>query len=290
MRTIQFDMRAQTESLARIDNNVAERVEAELFIDLTGTYEHPEMTGRIDIEPGGLVDIPFVTGTYEIQRGRVSLVGEIEEAEVDILALRNEPIYIDGTPRKISLLLGGTVSAITWDCIVQGDTSGVTATQRGCLDYLVLGAGDVAVSDMDVRRSGGGGLTNARKPLQVVGHVTEFDFSKRLEAAAPRYREYVPDVKLRLGQIGPELEVATPVEWMDFDYGHIRSAWHYTRGYPGFLLRQSRELNFRIEILDPVSIEYSRDIRAYLNERIIFDPLEQRTLELKLDFEIPSLR
>ncbi len=290
MRTIQFDLHAETDSFARIDNNVAQRVEAQVIVDLTGTYEHPEFTGRVDIEPGGSVDIPFVTGTYEIQRGRISLVGEIDDAEVDILALRNEPVYIEGTPRKISLLLGGTVSAITWDCIVQGDTSKATSTQRGCLNYLVLGEGDVAVSDLDVQRSGGGGLTNARKPLQVVGHVTEFDFGKRIESAAPRYRTYIPDVHLRLGQIGPELEVATPREWLDFDYGHAVFGWHYTRGYPGFLLRQSRELNFRLEILDPVSIEYSRDIRAYLNERIIFDPLQQRSLELRLDFEIPSLR
>jgi hypothetical protein len=289
MRTVQLDLRVQTESLARIENNIAHRVEARLALDVTGTYEHPELTGRIDIEPGGTVDIPFVTGTYEIQRGRVDLVGDLGDAEVDVLALRLEPIYVEGSARRISLLLGGTVSAITWDCIVAGDTTGAAETQRGCLDYLVLGAGDVAL-DSDVQRLGGGGLTNARKPLQVVGHVTEFDFGKRIEDAAPRYRSYVPNIKARLGQIGPELVVASPEEWLDFDYGHATFGWHYTRGYPGFLLRQSRELTLRLEILDPVSVEYSRDNRDYLNERIVFDPLQQRTIELRFDFEIPSLR
>lgn len=289
MRTVQFDLRAQTESLARLENNIAHRVEARLVIDVTGTYERPELTGRIDIEPGGTVDIPFVTGTYEIQRGRVDLVGEFDEAEVDVLALRLEPVYVEGTARRISLLLGGTVSAVTWDCIVAGDTTGAADTQRGCLEYLVLGAGDVAV-DADVQRLGAGGLTNARKPLQVVGHVTEFDFGKRIEDAAPRYRSYVPNIRARLGQIGPELEVSSPEEWLDFDYGHATFGWHYTRGYPGFLLRQSRKLSLQLELLDPVSVEYSRDNRSYLNERIIFDPLRQRTIELKFDFEIPSLR
>lgn len=93
-----------------------------------------------------------------------------------------------------------------------------------------------------------------------------------------------------MGQIGPELEIATPTEWLDFDYGRATWGWDYTRGYPGFLLRQSRESSFKLEILDPITIEYSRRIRSYLNERVIFDPLEQSALELRFDFNVPSLR
>lgn len=285
-----FDIRLETDRPLRVENNVASGVLASAVVDVTGTYEDPEFTGRFEVEPGGTVDIPFLTGTYEIQRGRVTLLRELEDAEVDILALRNEPIYIDDQPRTVQLLLGGTLSAIRWSCIADGDSGGALDTVRGCTEYLVLGAGDVQVTENDVQQFGAGGLAGVRKPLSVVGHLTEFDVGERVADAAPRIRTYVPDVRLRLGQIGPELEIATPTEWFDFDYGRATFGWDYTRGYPGFLLRQSRELKARIEILDPVTIEYSRRTRSYLNERIVFDPLEQRSLELQFDFEIPSLR
>lgn len=290
LRALQFDLRAQTDSPLRVENNIAHGVEADVALKISGNYVAPELSGRFDVEPGGTVDIPFLTGTYEIQFGRVTLEREIGDAEVDILALRNEPVYIDNQARQIQLLLGGTVSAITWNCIAEGDVSGALETSRGCLDYLVLGAGDEQIGQADVQRLGGGGLANARKSLQVVGHVTEFDFGERIEEAAPRYESFVPDVRLRLGQIGPELDIATPPEWLDFDWARVRFGWDYTRGYPGFLLLQSRELSLQVEILDPVTLEFSRDIRSYLNERIIFDPLRQRTLELRFDFSVPSLR
>ncbi|MCX4244399.1 translocation/assembly module TamB domain-containing protein [Paraliomyxa miuraensis] len=290
IRDLQFDLRVQTRSPLRVENNVAHGVEADAVVEVTGTYDTPEFTGRVDVEPGGTVDIPFLTGTYEIQRGRVTLLRELADAEVDVLALRRELVYIDDQPRQVYLLLGGTAEAITWQCIAEGDTSGAVETQRGCLDYLVLGAGDVQSSTLAVQRTGGGGLANARKPLQVVGHVTEFDFGKRIEEAAPRLSPYVPDIKLRLGQIGPELEVTTPQEWLDFDWAHGTAGLDYTRGYPGFLLQQSRELTFELEAIDMLIFEVSRDIRSYLNNRIIFDPLQQTTVEFRVDFEIPSLR
>ena len=291
VRSMQFDVRVGTQRPIRVENNVAHGVEASLAVALTGTWMAPEFSGRLDVEPGGEVNIPFVTGTYQIQRGRVSLVRDIGDAEVDVLALREEPIFIDGQPRQIQLALGGTLSAIRWSCISQGaDPSAALDTVRGCTEYLVLGAGDVQITESDVQRVGGAGLASARKPLQVVGHLTEFDLGKRAEEAAPRYRSYIPDARLRLGQIGPELEVSTPREWFDFDWGRATLGWDYTRGYPGFLLRQSRQTKFRLQVLDPVSLEFSRQTRDYLNERIIFDPLQQVTLELRFDFQIPSLR
>lgn len=290
VRDLQFDLRVQTSAPLRVENNVAHGVEAGAVVEVTGSYDAPEFTGRVEVEPGGTVDIPFLTGTYEIQRGRVTLQRELSQAEVDVLALRRETVYIDDQPRQVYLLLGGTADAITWKCIAEGDTSGAVETQRGCLDYLVLGAGDVQSSALTVQRTGGGGLANARKPLQVVGHVTEFDFGKRIEEAVPRFGPYVPDIRLRLGQIGPELEVTTPEEWLDFDYAHGTLGLDYTRGYPGFLLQQSRELTFELQAVDRLVFEVSRDIRSYLNNRIIFDPLRQTTVELRVDFEIPSLR
>jgi len=290
IRALQFDLRAHTDTPLRVENNIAHRVEASVALRVSGSYDAPELTGRFDVEPGGSVDIPFLTGTYEIQYGRVTLERDIADAEVDILALRNEPVYIENEAREIQLRLGGTVSAITWDCIAEGDASRAVETTRGCLDYLVLGAGDVQAGQSDVQRLGGGGLANARKSLQVVGHVTEFDFGERIAKAVPRYESFVPDVRLRLGQIGPELDVSTPPEWFDFDWAQARFGWDYTRGYPGLLLLQSRKLSFQLEILDPVTLEFSRDTRSYVNERIIFDPLRQRTIELRFDLSLPSLR
>jgi hypothetical protein len=65
-------------------------------------------------------------------------------------------------------------------------------------------------------------------------------------------------------------------------------AFDYTRGYPGFFLRQSRQLTVRLELLGPVTLEFSRRIRSYLNQRVVFDPLQQRTIELRFDHSIPS--
>lgn len=290
VRELQFDLRVQTSAPLRVENNVAHGVEADAVLEITGTYDAPEFAGRIEVEPGGTVDIPFLTGTYEIQRGRVTMARELADAEVDVLAMRRELVYIDDQSRQVYLLLGGTADAITWKCIAEGDTSGAVETQRGCLDYLVLGAGDVPASAITVQRNGGGGLANARKPLQVVGHVTEFDFGRRIEDAVPRFGPYVPDIRLRLGQIGPELEVKTPQDWLDFDYAHGTLGLDYTRGYPGFLLQQSREVTFQLQAIDRLVFEVSRDIRSYLNNRIIFDPLRQTTVEFRVDFEIPSLR
>jgi hypothetical protein len=290
LQGLQFEMHLETTRPFRVENNIASGVEANAVVQMTGTYEHPEFSGRFEVEPGGKVDIPFLTGSYEIERGRVTLRREFADAEVDVVAERNEPIFIEGQPRQVQLLLGGTLSEIRPSCMVEGDTSGSLTTLRGCTEYLVLGAGDVQVTESDVQRSGSGGLANARKSLQVVGHLTEVDVGDRAAEAVPRFRGYIPDTRLRLGQIGPELEIATPPAWMDFNYGQATVGWDYTRGYPGFLLRQSRDLSLRVEILDPITLEFSRQIRSYLNERIVFDPLKQRKLELRFDFQIPSLR
>ena len=76
-----------------------------------------------------------------------------------------------------------SLSGITWTCATEGDTQSQSQSQRSCFDYLVLGTGDVQVSKADVRRFGGGGLAEARKPLQVVGHVTE-DETQRADRRA----------------------------------------------------------------------------------------------------------
>jgi hypothetical protein len=289
IRTLGLELEVNTGAPLRVDNNIASDVEADVSLQIGGTYEHPEFAGSIVLDSGGKVEVPFLSGSFEIQRGRIALTREVETAEVDIVALRQEPIYIEGQPRRLQLMLTGTLSAITPQCVAEGETTAALTT-TGCFDYLVLGAGDVEISDDDARQAGGGGLANARKPLQVVSNVAEIDVNKRVNEAAPRLGPYIPDLRLRLGQVGPEVEVATPKQWFDFDYGSTSLGWDYTRGYPGYLLRAKREFTLRLEILDPVTVEYRRSNRSYLNERIIFDPLEQSTLELRFDFQIPSLR
>jgi len=290
LQGMRLDLGVETDRPLRIENNLAHGVQATLAVNVSGSYEAPEFVGRVDVEPGGTVQVPFLTGHYEIQRGRVTLLREWGNAEVDVVAERQEPVYIDNQPRRVQLLLGGTLSAIRWGCVAEGDTSGELDSLRACTEYLVLGTGDVQISDADVQRFVGRGLVSARKPLQVVSHLTEIDVGEQAAEAAPRLRNYVPDVRLRLGQIGPELEIATPTSWFDWGWGRASVGWDYIRGYPGFLLRQSRELSFRLRILDPVYFEIRRRNRSYLNNRIIFDPLEQTTLELKFDFDLPSLR
>lgn len=292
IRALQFDLRVDTEDPLRVDNNIATGVEANAQVVVTGDYDTPEFAGRIDFESGGKVDIPFLTGTYEIQHGRVNLMGAIDDAEIDVEALREEPVYVKGAAHQLELLLTGTLSEIQWSCSTGEGDAGDDASSRTrrCFDYLVLGTGDVEISDADVRRFGGGGIGEARKPLGVVGHVTEFDIDERAAKAVPRLRGYIPDTDLRLGQIGPELRIATPSNWFDFDYARASLGWDYTRGYPGFFLRQSRQITFRLELLEPITLEFSRRIRSYLNQRVVFDPLKQRTIELKFDVSVPSAR
>jgi len=129
------------------------------------------------------------------------------------------------------------------------------------------------------RTGAGGRLYHARKPFQIVSNVAQFDVGSKIEEQVPRWSGYIPDVKLRLAQVGPEIQVATPRAWADFDYGHAAIGYDYTRGYPGSLLRENHELTVRVDILDPMALEFRSSHRSYLNERIIFEySLEDRNI------------
>jgi hypothetical protein len=288
LRNLQLDLNLTTQEPLEIENNIASGVEADAAVRITGRYDDPDLQGRIDFERGGEVDIPFLRGTFEIDRGRVNLDREVGDARVDVVAQRRESTFSES--RGIQLRLFGTLSAIRWSCSHPGDTSGNLDTVRGCTEYLVLGRGEGQISDPDVQRFGQGGLSNAHKPLQVAGNITEIDLGERLSDAAPRFRTYIPELRIRAGEIGPEIESRTPVQWFDFYYGHATLGATYTRGYPGFLLRQSSDVNVQLHILDPITLEYSLRNRSYLNDRVIFDPREQQTLELRFDLRFPSLR
>lgn len=289
VRALQFDLDVRTVSPLRVENDIATGVEANLTMDVGGTYQDPEFLGRVDFEAGGSVTIPFLSGTYELQRGRIRMERDLGDASIDVLALRREPVYIDNQAKFVQLLLGGTLRAITPSCGIAGESSGRGST-RDCVDYLVLGSADVK-DEANIRRPGANsGLAGARSPMQVVSHVATLDVTSVIDEQNPRWGAVLPDVTLRLGQIGPEIEVATPRDWFDFDYGYGTVGWDYTRGYPGSLLRTNRDLSLKLQILDPFSAQLSQSNRSYLNERIVFDPLRQVTLELRFDFQIPSLR
>ncbi len=290
VRNLQLALDLRSSSPLRVDNNIASGVEARFAARISGSYGAPEVQGRVDVEPGGQVQLPLVSGTFEIQQGRILLERDLETAKLDLLAQREEPVYVDGQARQFSVRLLGPLNGIRWECDTGAVAQDEVTTARACIDYLVFGAGDVQVSDADVRRSGSGGLLHARKGLEVVGNVAELDVSQQLTESVPRTEAYLPDISLRLGQIGPELELETPRDWFDFDYGRASFGIGYTRGYPGFLLRSNRELAVRLELLDPFTLEMRSSRRSYLNERIIFDPLQRQSVEAALEFELPSLR
>ena len=291
LRDLSLDLDVATVAPLRVDNNIAEGVEARFEVHVGGTYDRPEFRGRLDLEPGGVVRLPFVGGSFEIQQGRVDLERVLEEAFVDVLAERQEPIYVDGQPRRFTIRLRGPLRAIAWECDtgILDQNRAVAAATDECVNYLLLGAGDVP-APQTAQGNASSGLLYARKGMNVVGNVAEVNVARQVVRAVPRLAPYMPDVRLRLGQLGPEIDVRTPRSWFDFDYGHATVGFGYTRGYPGFLLRANRDLSFRLRVLDAFSIEARRSRRSYLNQRVVFDPLEQGVFEATIDLEVPSLR
>lgn len=287
IRDMALDLRIRTTAPFRVDNNVMKGVEGQVLLAVGGTLGDLEMSGKIDVT-AGVLDVAILNGAYDIQYGKVQLERSLDASTVEVLAVRQEPVYVDNQPRQMSVKLGGTLAAITWRCIVQGDTSTRSRTTRECVDYLVLGAGDRQVADSNVRRYGGGGLLG--RPIGLVGNLTELKLGRYVEKNAPRLAPYVPDVALRAGQLGLEVNAETPRPWFRSDWGNLTVGAGYTRGYPGLLLRNSYDWRVRFRLLDTATLEFRDNRRSYFNERIIFDPLRQRSLELRLEYQLPSLR
>ncbi|MBK8264029.1 MAG: translocation/assembly module TamB domain-containing protein [Nannocystis sp.] len=288
LQDLALDLRMRTIAPFRVDNNVMKGVEGQVALTIGGTFSDLDLAGRIDVGTG-VLDLSILGSAFDIQYGKVTLDREIEASKVDVLALRQEPIYLDGQPRQMAVRLLGTLDAINLRCTVQGDTSTRQRTTRECVDYLVLGAGTPEVTGQSgVRRTGGGGLLG--KPIGLVGNLTEIKIDRYIEDSAPLIAPYVPDIGLRLGQYGIEVEAETPRPWFRSEWGNLSLGAGYTRGYPGLLLRNSYNWRVRFQILDNATLELRDSKRSYYNERIIFDPLRQRSLELRFDAQIPSLR
>lgn len=287
LRDMNLDLRLRTTAPFRVENNVMKGVEGQVLLALGGTIGDLEMSGRIDVT-AGVLDVAILNGAYDIQYGRVFLEETLSASAVDLMAQRQEPIYIDNQPRRMFVRLGGTLDAITWRCIVQGDTRARSRTTRECVDYLVLGAGNREVADANVRRYGSGGLLG--RPLGLVGNLTQLKLNRYVEQSAPRLAPYIPEVGMQLGQLGIEVNAETPRPWFRSDWGNLTIGAGYTRGYPGLLLRNSYDWRVRFRLLDTATLEFRDNRRSYFNERIIFDPLRQRSLELRFDYQLPSLR
>ena len=288
VRDMQLDLRLRTTAPFRVDNNVMKGVEGQVALTIGGTVSDLDLAGRVDVGTG-VLDLTILGSAFDIQYGKVTLAPDFDESAVDVLATRQEPLYIDGQPRQMSVRLSGTLDAINMQCIVQGEARTRARTTRECVDYLVLGAGSREQADTSgVRRTGGGGLLG--KPIGLVGSLTELKLDRYVEESAPRIAPYVPDMGLRLGQYGIEIEAETPRPWFRSEWGNLSVGAGYTRGYPGLLLRNSYNWRVRFQILDNATIELRDSKRSYYNERIIFDPLRQRSLELRIDHQLPSLR
>ena len=128
------------------------------------------------------------------------------------------------------------------------------------------------------------------KPIALVGNLTKVSLGTYVDKNAPNVAPYLPEVALQLGQSGIEIDAQTPPRWFRSEWGAFSAGAGYTRGYPGLLLRQSANWRLRFQLLDNASVEFRDSFRSYYNERIIFDPLRQRKLELKFDLQLPSVR
>lgn len=287
LRDMNLDLRIRTTAPFRVENNVMKGVEGQVLLAIGGTIGDLEMSGKIDVT-AGVLDVAILNGAYDVQYGRVYLEETLAASTVDVLAQRQEPIYIDNQPRRMFVRLGGSLDAITWRCIVQGDTRARSRTTRECVDYLVLGAGNREVADSNVRRYGSGGLLG--RPLGLVGNLTQLKLNRYVEQSAPRLAPYIPEIGMQLGQLGIEVNAETPRPWFRSDWGNLTIGAGYTRGYPGLLLRNSYDWRIRFRLLDTATLEFRDNRRSYFNERIIFDPLRQRSLELRFDYQLPSLR
>lgn len=287
---IELDLSLQTSAPARSDINVLENLEARAAFTVSGTVGNPEITGVLDIERG-VLDIDILGAPFDIERGRVILGSEISESEVDLTAVRQEPVKINDQIEYITLRLRGPLDQIGWECSAAGDVSGALSTARGCVDYLIFDAGNVlAVSD-NVRRAGGNGLLDqGGGVVALVGNLTQFEFNDLLEDELPRLEEYLPTIRFRPGQLGAEMQVESRPEWLNWGWGRVGFGYGYLRGYPSSYLRDAQEARLRVEFLENTAIEASIGIRNYQNRALILDPPRYGAVELLHRLQVPSAR
>ena len=139
-----------------------------------------------------------------------------------------------------------------------------------------------------------------------VPHWDCFEFA--LESADPLVQSFYDTVTGEVHVTGPFEDDPGERERIDADPRRYREIGHLRPGEAfgwmgsfveeeitderlrGLLLRNSYDWRVRFTLLDSATVEFRDNRRSYFNERIIFDPLRQRSLELRLDYQLPSLR
>lgn len=288
LRDLELDISLQTGSPFEVDINVIKDMEASAELMLQGRLESPELTGVINIDRG-LLDISILGEPYEIDRGRVVLERELLNSTVDMVATRTEPVNVDNQLLYLALRVFGTLREISWECQAQGDISGELGNTRECLEYVLFDAGNTEVSREDVRQSGGGGVLYGR-PLTLVGNLTQLKINDYLEEEIPRVEGYLPELRLRVGSLGLETDIASRPEWLEWGWGKLGFDFNYLRGYPGGLIRDRRSLVGRFDILENTSIEASFGRRSYSSRILVFDPTEYSALDFVQTWRIPTPR
>jgi hypothetical protein len=111
-----------------------------------------------------------------------------------------------------------------------------------------------------------------------------------IEREAPRVADKLPEMTIRLDQVGVAMTAATRPEWFRWGWGRLELGVGYTRGYPGSLVRDTRSFSGRLEILENAALEAAFGQRNYTNRVLTIDPPNYRSLQFRQRFEVPSAR
>lgn len=289
LRRLALDLELRTTAPFRVDNNVAKKLEARAELKLGGTLGDPDLSGIIDVERG-VVDVDILGGAYDVQGGRVIVDHDIAQSSLDLSATRQKQIKINNQLLTLNLHLSGTLDAIQWECSAPGDTSGKLSTTRGCVDYLIFDAGNTDLADSGVRDSRNTNNLLGTRFLPLAGRLTQVELNEVLEREIPRVEPYLPYVRIRVDQLGLLLDAQTRPEWLRWGWGRLGLNLTYLRGYPGSVIRDSRSVSGRLEILENVYIETTLINRIYTNRVLVLDPARARSIELRARHDLPSLR
>jgi hypothetical protein len=289
VRELELDMHLRTAAPFRIDNNVAKQLEARADLRLGGTVGDPDLNGTIDVERG-VVDLDILGGAYDVARGRVIVHDNISQSVVDLWAVRQKQIKINNQLLTLNLHLSGSLDAIQWECTAPGDTSGKLSTTRGCVDYLIFDAGNTDLASSDVRDNRNNNSLIGTRFLPLAGRLTQVEINDVIEREAPRVADKLPEMTIRLDQVGVVINATTRPDWLNWGWGRLELGLGYTRGYPGSLVRDTRSFSGRLEILENAALEAAFGQRNYTNRVLTIDPPNYRSLQFRQRFEVPSAR
>jgi hypothetical protein len=289
IRDLDLELHLRTAAPFRIDNNVAKQLEARADLNLGGSVGDPDLSGTIDVERG-VVDIDILGGAYDVARGRVLVQHDLSQSIVDLWAVRQKQIKINNQLLTLNLHLSGSLDAIQWECTAPGDTSGALATTRGCVDYLIFDAGNTDLASSDVRDRNNSNSLIGTRFLPLAGRLTQVEINDVIEREAPRLADKLPEMTIRLDQVGISITALTRPDWMDWGWGRLELGVGYTRGYPGSLIRDSRSLSGRLEILENTALEAAFGQRNYSVRGNIIDPPVNNSIQIRQHIEIPSAR